>query len=342
MFHAAGHDFSQSPLNVYWEVTLACDLACRHCRAEAICEAPAGELTTREGIALLDEIARFEPRPNLVITGGDPLKRADLPTLIQAAVERGLSVAVTPSATPRLTEEAVRSLKHLGVQAMGLSLDGSTRERHDAIRGVDGCFARTIEAARWARQNDLLLQVNTLVSRQTLDDLPDVYQRVAACDATRWSLFFLVEVGRGTDLESVSPAEAEEVLEWLTKLAPRAPMMLATTEAPFYRRVLAQHRALGSTRRGVRDGHGVVFVSSRGDVCPAGFLPLAAGNVRQTSIVDLYQSSPLFQRLHDASSFSGRCGICDFRSVCGGSRSRAFAATGDPFASDPACAYEPR
>jgi len=354
--HATPRDYRLVPLNVYWEVTNACALACKHCRAMAVPTPPPGELTTAEGIALLRSLRDFgDPLPNLVFTGGDPLARPDLLELVDEAVSLGLSVAVTPSATPRLTRDVLVDLRAHGVTAFGTSLDASTAARHDGIRGVAGCFDKTLEAARWIAELGVPLQVNTLVAEETKDDLPAVAELLKTIGIARWSLFFLISVGRGTGLAPVSAEAAEEILGWLAESAPGLPFVVSTTEAPFYRRVLlARARASGALGGGassaraiapsgaVRDGHGVVFVSSRGDVCPSGFLPVSAGNVRERSLVDIYRSSDLFRRLHDASGFAGRCGICEFRGVCGGSRARAFAATGSAFESDPACIYEPR
>lgn len=349
--HSIARDYRVTPLNVYWEVTNACALACKHCRAMAVPTPPPGELSTEEGLAFLRSLQGFgDPLPNLVFTGGDPLLRPDLHELVDEAVRLGLSVAVTPSATPRLTREAMRELVAHGVTAFGTSLDASTAERHDAIRGVQGCFEKTIAAARWASELGVPLQVNTLVTRETEADLPAVAELLKTLGIARWSLFFLISVGRGAGLEPVSASEAERILGWLADSASSFPFVVSTTEAPFYRRILlTRARALGASPSAraaapsgaVRDGHGVVFVSSRGEVCPSGFLPTAAGNVRERSLVDIYRGSEMFLRLHEASSFEGRCGVCEHRGVCGGSRARAYAATGSAFESDPACVFEP-
>jgi radical SAM protein with 4Fe4S-binding SPASM domain len=339
-------NFDRAPLRVYWEVTRACDLACRHCRAEAVGRRHPEELTTVEGLHLLERLAAFGgPRPRLVLTGGDPLKRPDLWVLIAAAWALELPVSVAPSATPLLQPMDVRCLKEAGVEAISLSLDGSTPARHDAVRGVGGTFERTLEAACAARQAGLPFQINTLVAAETLDDLPAIHLLASELGAARWSLFFLVSVGRATVLEQIGPAEAEDVMRWLVELADRGSgPVVATTEAPQFRRVLLQRhrrdaRAHGA---GVRDGNGIMFISHTGEVQPSGFLPVSAGNVRTDDVVAIYRDSPLFHRLRRPAFFTGRCGRCEFHSVCGGSRARAYAASGDPFAEDPLCPYEPR
>jgi radical SAM protein len=351
---SGGHAYSRNPMLVYWETTQACALACRHCRAEASLAPQAGELTHAEGMTLLRQIAGFTPPlPHLVFTGGDPLMRADIYELIDEAHRLGLSVSITPSVTPALTGETLEKLKLHGISSVGLSLDGSTAERHEAVRGVTGCFNWTMQALEDAARLGLPVQVNTLVSEQTLADLPHMYELLKTSAIMRWSLFFLVSVGRGKMLNPISPEQAEQCMEWVFDLSQIAPFDLKTTEAPAYRRVaLTRMRELGwplsrvretGVYRGfsIRDGHGIVFVSNQGHIYPAGFLPLAAGNVRRDHLVDVYRNSLIFRALHKPEIFKGKCGRCEYRALCGGSRARGFAATGDPLASDPLCAYEP-
>jgi AdoMet-dependent heme synthase len=338
--------FDRAPLRVYWEITRACDLACRHCRAEAVPDADPQELTTQQALALLDSIAAFggpdDVRPHLVLTGGDPLKRTDLFDLITAARHRGLKVSVSPSATPLLTLAEIAKLRRWGVEAISLSLDGSTAERHDAFRGVAGTFERTLAAGRAALVVGLPVQVNTLVAGETLTDLPEIYGRVREISAARWSLFFLVTVGRGTALQPLSPAEADSLMRWAATLTRRGKTIVTTTEAPHFRRVMREREGRGKGHAGgVRDGNGILFISHTGDVTPAGFLPMVVGNVKHDDLVTLYREAPLFRALRAPDGFGGRCGRCDLRWECGGSRARALAATGDPLAEDPLCSYIP-
>jgi radical SAM protein len=342
-------------MNIYWEMTQACGLACRHCRAEAISTPHPDELTHAESIDLLQQIASFgDPLPHLILTGGDPLRRADLYELIDEAHRLGLTISVTPSATGDLTYDVLAKLKAHGVESLGLSLDGSTAARHEAVRGVEGCFDWTIRAAENAAKLGIPIQVNTLVAQETEDDLPAIYELLKSVTVMRWSLFFLIAVGRGKLLKPVSAERGEELMKWAFDLAQVSPFVVATTEAPSYRRVaLEQMRAKGWTRaqiaqtpvyRGfeIRDGHGIVFVSNTGEICPAGFLPLVTGNVRANKLTDVYRDSPVFREMHTPSHFKGKCGVCEYRTLCGGSRARAFAYTGDPLESDPFCAYEPK
>ena len=352
---AFGLDHGRNPMIVYWEMTQACGLACRHCRAEAVATPHPDQLTYEESRSLLRQIAAFDrPLPHLILTGGDPLERADLYELIDDARSLGIAVSITPSATDKLTFDAMAELKAHGIESFGLSLDGSNAARHEAVRGIAGCFDATIQAARDAAKLGVPIQVNTLVSAETIDDLPAIYELLKSLTVMRWSLFFLIEVGRGRVLQPISAERGEELMKWVFDLSQAAPFAIKTTEAPSYRRIaLNRMREQGMTAReieqtsvyrgfGIRDGHGIVFVSNQGDIYPAGFLPLAAGNVRTDSLQEVYRNSPIFQALHNPDRFRGRCGRCEYHGVCGGSRARAFAATGDPLASDPFCSYQPK
>jgi len=348
-------DFSRNPMLVYWEVTQACGLACKHCRAEAMPSSHPLELTTAEGRAFLTQLLAFgNPLPHVILTGGDPLSRKDIYSLIDFARKIGLEVSITPSATPQLTTAAISELKLRGIQSLGLSLDGSSAARHDAIRGIAGTFDRTMEAARQAGRVGLPIQVNTLVSRETVDDLPAIYELLKdSFPVMRWSLFFLISVGRGKALNEVSPEEGEKIMDWVLELVPTAPFAVKTTEAPSYRRIaIEKMRSSGITPSGIkstsvykgfriRDGHGIVFVSHLGDIYPSGFLPLGCGNVRKDSLAEVYRNSKTFRGLHSPEQFKGKCGECEFNHICGGSRARAFAHTGDELESDPFCPYLP-
>jgi radical SAM protein with 4Fe4S-binding SPASM domain len=339
--------FEHAPSRVYWELTRACDLACRHCRAEAAPDRASDELTTEECEPVLRQLATAgPPSPHVVFTGGDPLKRPDLVALVKYGAGLGLGISVAASATPAVTREAVAALKGAGISAMSLSLDGSSPARHDGIRGVHGCFGWTLVAAQRIVSAGIPLQINTLVSAETEPDLEDTAKVVARLGASRWSLFFLVPVGRGRTLRPLSARECETTLRWVAGRSGAWPFTVTTTEAPHYRRVLIETRAglSGSaTARGfgIRDGNGIMFIAANGDVSPSGFLPLVVGNVREGKATDIYRCAPAFLALRTPQMFHGRCGICGFRMVCGGSRARAYATTGDFMAEDPLCAYEP-
>lgn len=341
--------FDRAPFIVIWEVTRACALACVHCRADAISHRHPSELTTDEGRKLIDRVAAFgDPPPLFVLTGGDPLRRRDIVEFVRHGVRRGLSVALTPSGTAAVTRERLQEVRDAGLARLAVSLDGSTAEKHDAFRRVKGSHRYTMRIVEDAHTLELPLQINTTVCRATVDDLPRITEVVDAAGAVLWALFFLIPIGRATAAQALTAVEIEQVLEWTADLRDRVPFGIKTTEAPQYHRVLAGRTAGGEVRsderapRAVTDGNGFLFVDHRGTICPSGFLPLAAGNVRADDIVEVYRDHPLFRSLRDPTLLGGRCGRCEYRARCGGSRARAYAATTDPLAEDPGCAHEPR
>ncbi|MBX3171152.1 MAG: TIGR04053 family radical SAM/SPASM domain-containing protein [Candidatus Eremiobacteraeota bacterium] len=370
---------SDRPFLVIWEVTQACDLACSHCRASAMPEAHPLTLNGQQGRSLIEQVRDFgPPYPLLVFTGGDPFKRTDLLELVGYARSLGLSPAISPSATPLLTRERLEALRDAGARVASLSLDGSTAEVHDSFRGVAGTFERTLEGCATVRDLGMKLQINSTVSRHNMHDLPELAALVYRQRVMTWSVFFLVATGRAQSDQALSPAELEAVMHWLAEVSSRIP--LKTTEGHHYKRVLLMRRTLQAhgyqaetyfqlhplqqqlqqkwrelcrdqdiqprpaARRlpmHINSGDGFVFVSHLGEVFPSGFLPLRAGNVKTQSLVDVYRNSPLFGSLRDPDRLKGRCGSCEFRQICGGSRSRAFAMSGDELAEDPSCSYQP-
>lgn len=335
-------DTDERPFVLIWELTQACDLTCEHCRADAQPDRHPDELTTEEARSLLDQTAEFGEDQLVVFSGGDPLKRDDAVDLVEYGTDIGLSVTMTPSGTSSLTPEAVSDLADAGLRRMALSVDGASAKRHDAFRGEEGSFEETMAAAQAAANEGIPLQINTTVCRQTIADLPDIADLVADLGAVLWSVFFLVPVGRGAALDSLSPERAESVMEWLVEQRDEWPFGLKTTEAPHYRRVAVQQtEATPDRQMGITAGDGFAFVSHVGEMYPSGFLPESAGNVRDRSVTDIYRNADLFEDLRDEDALKGKCGACPYRNVCGGSRSRAYATTGDPLESDPLCSFVP-
>lgn len=370
-----GLNYDEAPFLAIWEVTQSCDLACKHCRAAAQPIAHPDQLTTAEGKALIDQIAAMHI-PIFVFTGGDPLKRPDLYELIRYCDEKGVKVAVTPSATPLLTREAIFKMKEAGVVRLGISLDGSSPEIHDAFRGLPGAWARTIQAVEWAGEAGLPIQVHTTISRHNVHDLDNLCALFEKLKIVMWNVFFLVPVGRGQLGDLLSGDDFEEVFGKIYELSSRVSFQIKTTEAMHYRRYLLQHNlqerkmshgqpgthpagiareyepgapeADAQTRtknwmtRRVNDGKGFLFVSHMGNVYPSGFLPIHAGNIREKSLADIYQNAPIFKALRDTGRLEGKCGACEYKEICGGSRARAYAVTGDPLAQEPCCIYQPK
>ncbi len=361
-------DYSQRPMLVFWEVTRACLLACHHCRASATAQALPGELTGDEGRDLIDQVAGFgRPYPILVLTGGDCLLRKDIFDLVEYANGKGVPVAMSPSVTPMLTDEAIEHMVTSGVKAASLSLDGAKAETHDGVRGIPGHFEKTIPAIKAMVASGLTVQINTTVMSRNLDELADIAAIVKETGAHIWEVFFLVHVGRGESTDSITPDEHEQVCHFLVD-ASHYGFIIRTVEGPFFRRVVVQRRESptavpsGAVYRelsmqlverlgppgekssahtaATRDGKGIVFVAHNGEVYPAGFLPLGLGSVRDLPLAEIYRDNPVLLSIRSM-EFGGRCGRCDFADLCGGSRARAYASTGDPLAEDPACAYQP-
>ncbi|MEN6603330.1 MAG: TIGR04053 family radical SAM/SPASM domain-containing protein [Bryobacteraceae bacterium] len=346
-------DFSEAPFLVIWETTQACDLACRHCRASAIPERHPLELDTAEARALLDGIKKDFGDPLMVFTGGDPLKRPDVFELLKHSVDAGLRTTITPSATPLLDDEAVERIQACGVSRMAVSLDGPDEASHDDFRQVAGSFARTIGALRHSARIGLETQINTTVTRYNRHRLEEIAALVEREKARLWSVFFLIVTGRAQAQYDLTAEEYEEVFDFLYRTSLRAPFDIKTTEAQHYRRYVAQMRKAmpigrsaapqgGIARQaGINDGKGFVFISHTGEIFPSGFLEISAGNVRSVSLAATYRDSSLFRTLRDSGQLEGKCGACEYRNLCGGSRSRAYALTGSFLASDPRCVYQP-
>lgn len=348
-------DFTRNPLMLYYEVTRSCDLVCKHCRAEAQDHALPDELTHEQSLALIHEAARFPRKPNMCFTGGDPLKRADVFELIQTAVAEGITCALTPSATPLATHEAFLKAKQAGVHAIGISLDGATPKTHDAFRGWEGSFARTLEMLAYARELNLPVQVNTSLCQRNFHELDQIAALLKDQGIAMWSVFFLVPVGRGTEEPRLAPEQYLVAFEKLYNYSKTMPYGVKTTEAPHYRRFVlergddplaaprAGHGGRGKAYAaplGITDGRGIMFIGHNGEIFPAGFLPLCCGKFPKDSIVETYQTHPTFKALQNPDRYKGVCGACDYRFKCGGSRARAFAVYGDPLAQEPDCLFE--
>ncbi|MFQ5857152.1 MAG: TIGR04053 family radical SAM/SPASM domain-containing protein [Anaerolineae bacterium] len=355
--HLGKLDFSQTPFLVIWEVTRACDLACVHCRAEAQDQRHPLELTTEEGFALLDEIRRFG-QPMFVFTGGDPLKRSDIFDLIAYAKQIGLHPGMSPSGTPLLNRENLQKAADAGIGTVSISIDAPTAETHDAFRRVPGSFDLSVRAARIVRELGLRLQINTTITGYNMGMLDDMAQLVTDLEAARWEVFYLVPTGRGEALERAPAQQYERVSHWLYDQTSKLDAHITAVEASFYRRVVLERMAeehgidplqvLAETRSGngrflpgMNSGNGFVFISHIGEIYPSGFLPMVAGNVRTDSLVDVYRNHPLFLDLRTPDKLQGRCGRCEYRIICAGSRARAYGVTGNYLAEDPFCVHQP-
>ena len=313
--------------------------------------------------------------PVFILSGGDPTKRPDLLDLVREGKRLGLRMGTIPAATPNLTAVTVRDLKEAGLDQMALSLDYPQADLHDGFRGIKGAFDKTLEAAKWAHQYGLPLQINTTLWAGSAPYLSEMAELVERLEAVFWEVFFLVPVGRGEVLDGIEARRCEELFATLYEVQKKSRFILKVTEAPHYRRYVAQREAQGQSARpsekqqdhtglvsmpemlrrsegpghtigfaphGVNAGKGFVFVSHVGEVYPSGFLPISAGNVRSESLAEIYRNSSLLRALRDPEALHGRCRRCEYRTICGGSRSRAYALTGDYLATDPWCGYQPQ
>ncbi|MEE9231316.1 MAG: TIGR04053 family radical SAM/SPASM domain-containing protein [Acidobacteriota bacterium] len=363
-------DYKKTPFVIIWETTQACDLSCRHCRASAQPNRHPRELTTVEGKDLLRQAAELGT-PVFVLSGGDPLKRPDLCELVRHGAGLDLRMATIPAATSLLTEDAVAGLKEAGLSQMALSLDFPRPQLHDMFRGVPGAYARTMMAVEWAHKHRLPVQINSTICGESAPYLAQLARLIQQLGIVFWEVFFLVPVGRGKSLQGLTPAQCENLFAILYRVQAGARFVVKVTEAPHYRRYVAMREwgesggnrvpgqpvrdlpsqllrsegpghTIGLASHGVNAGKGFLFISHTGEVYPSGFLPVSAGNIRGRSLRHIYRETELFRQLRKPELLKDACGRCEFKSICGGSRSRAFALTGDYLASDPWCAYEPK
>jgi radical SAM protein with 4Fe4S-binding SPASM domain len=338
-------DFSRAPIVVFWELTRACALACKHCRAQAQPSYHPLELSTEEALSTVDEIARFEPKPILVLTGGDPLMRRDVFDIASQGVAHGLRVSLSPSVTALCNPRNLHRAYEHGIRHISISLDGAGEQVHDEFRGVPGSHQRTLQAVADAHEAGLSVQINTTVCRSNAAELQSLADLVGGLGVAMWDLFFLVPTGRARLEDMLSPQEHEDVFLWLYDLQKTAPYRVKTTLGQPFRRVASQRAQEEgvpfATPPATNDGKGICFISHIGQICPSGFLPIVCGNVRIVSLVETYQTHPVFQALRDPLRLQGKCGVCPFNRLCGGCRARAYACSGDYLAAEPACPYVP-
>jgi radical SAM protein with 4Fe4S-binding SPASM domain len=336
---------SLAPRVVAWESTRACNFACVHCRAQAQKQADPNQLTTIDALKLMDQIAEL-CKPVLIISGGDPLQRNDIFEIASYASKLGLRVVMSPSGSG-ITPEVIEKMKASGVKMISLSLDGSNPRVHDTFRQVPGAFDLAMRNISLAKAGGMSFRVNTTVTKHNLDDLAAIQKLAVEVGAKEWDVFMLVPTGRGKVAMEITPGQYEETLQRVYQLSLVSPIPIKMTCAPMYIRVIAQeHKQTGKSAhsgggRGCMAGNGFCFISHVGDVFGCGFLPVAAGNVREKSFQDIYRQSPLFVQLRNHCLLTGKCGGCDFKDACGGCRARALSVHGSFLAEEPFCVYEP-
>ncbi|MBR4422851.1 MAG: heme b synthase [Mailhella sp.] len=338
---------------IAWEVTRSCNLACRHCRAEAHPEPYEGELTTAEAKALIDTFPRVG-EPIVIFTGGDPMMRPDIYELAAYAKDRGLRCVMSPNGT-LITPENARKIREAGIMRCSISIDAASAAQHDAFRGVPGAFDASMRGIELLKKEGVEFQINTTVTRSNLSSFKDIFHLCERIGAAAWHIFLLVPTGRGAGIqeEVISAREYEDVLHWFYDFRKTTSMHLKATCAPHYYRIMRQRAreegvtvnrenfGMDAMTRGCLGGTGFCFISHTGQLQPCGYLNLDCGSVRETPFPELWKHAPWFLRFRDQSQYEGKCGRCEYHKVCGGCRARAASMSGDPLAEEPLCLYQP-
>lgn len=338
---------------VAWETTRNCNLSCVHCRASATCGPYSGELDTQAAFTLLDQIAEVA-KPIIILTGGEPLLRDDIFDIAAYGTSKGMRMVMAPNGT-LVTREIAHKMADSGIRRISVSLDGATAESHDRFRGVKGAYEGALQGIKHAKAAGVEFQINTTITKTNLDQIPKILKLAESLGAVAHHIFLLVPTGRGKYIvdQEIDAQEYEETLNWFYDQHDKTSLQLKATCAPHYYRILRQRakaegksvtfetHGLDAVTRGCLAGTGFCFISHRGTVQPCGFLDLNCGNVTQNTFGEIWRQSEAFKNLRDFSKLKDKCGICNYRKVCGGCRARAYEATGDYMAPEPLCQYDP-
>jgi len=353
-------NYNEKPILIFWETTKACGLSCKHCRASAMEFPLPDELSYEESINFVKSIKNFgKPYPILVLTGGDVMRKYGINKIIETAEENNIPVSVSPAATPLLNDEAIDFFKNHKVLSMSLSLDGN-KETHDWLRGT-GIYDLTMNLIKKINNKKMKLQINTVVMKKNIMELPDVLKLLIDNNINTWEVFFLIQTGRAIYSHDLTPYEYEDVNHWLL-FATGYNMVIRTVESPIFRRIIdegnenyhgylydklvnkalkllgkPENKKLYLQSSNTRDGKGIIFVGNNGDVYPAGFLPFSLDNVKDNDIVNIYRNNETLIKLRKPENFEEPCRSCNWNDKCGGSRSRAYSYYHNIFAKDPAC-----
>ncbi|MBC8232571.1 radical SAM protein [bacterium] len=341
---------------VFWETTTGCNLECIHCRRlEASKELAKSDLTTEEALAFIDAVTAAY-KPIFVLSGGEPLMRPDIFEIASFAIEKGLTVALATNGT-LVSEEIAQKIKAVGIDRVSISLDGASAKTHDNFRKIDGAFERAMQGIAHLRTHDVPFQINVTVAKHNVDELPDLYDLSLRIDAVALHLFMLVPVGCGVEIADemmLSPERQEEVLNWLYDISREEKLQVKSTCAPQYYRIIRQRakaegitlsfqtHGMAAVTKGCLAGTGVCFVSHKGEVFPCGYLPVTAGNIRSEPFSEIWERAEVFKELRNPELLKGKCGLCEYKKVCGGCRARAFAQFGDFLDEEPYCIYQPK
>ena len=351
------HKPGKSPSNmlrlVAWEVTRRCNLSCKHCRAVAEDHPYENELDTEASFKLLDQI-REVGQPIIILTGGEPLLRDDIFDIASYGTKIGLRMVMAPNGT-LITKENAKKMKESGIKRISVSLDGSTPESHDNFRGLKNAYVNSLKGIAIAKQAGIEFQINTVITKTNLDEIPKILSLAEKLGAVAHHIFLLVPTGRGKYIvdSEINAKEYEETLNWFYDQQKKTKLQLKATCAPHYYRILRQRakedgekitfktHGLDAVTRGCLAGTGFCFVSHTGRVQTCGFLDVKCGDITQQSFKHVWENSEVFNKLRNFKNLEDKCGICEYKSVCGGCRARAYEATGNYLAPEPLCSYQP-
>jgi len=344
------------PEIIAWEITRNCNLKCLHCRASASQGPYAGELSTRECFDVIDDILATGAHI-LILTGGEPLLRDDIFQIASYATGNGLRTVMAPNGT-LLSPEMAAKIKAAGISRISISIDFPAADLHDAFRGESGAFIGALSGMKNARDAGIEVQINSTITKMNADYLPQLIQLAVDQKAVAFHPFMLVPTGRGKDLkeQELSPEDYEKTLNWIYDLQQQNPgIFFKPTDVPHYFRIIRQREKaepavsahihpgrMERMTRGCLGGISFCFISHTGDVQPCGYFDMKAGNVKEKPLGEIWESSRLFRELRDFNLLKGKCGLCEFKEICGGCRARAYEATGDYLAEEPYCVYRPK
>ena len=344
------------PRWIAWEITRRCNLRCVHCRSSSELEVKAHpDFTIEEAFRIIDDIAGYA-KPVIVLSGGEPLMRKDVFEIARYGTGKELRMCLATNGT-LVTEEVCKKIKDSGIKIVSLSLDGSSEAVHDDFRNQKGAFDGTIQAANLFKQNGIEFIINSSFTKRNQEEIPKVYNLAKELGATAWYMFMIVPTGRGEEImnELISKEDYEDILEWHYQMEKEEKNLLVRpTCAPhYYRIVLQKAKEEGSKferrtlkfstggSKGCIAGQLIALIDVDGNVLPCSYFPKPAGNILEQSFKDIWENSELFRELRDFKKYKGKCGSCEYITVCGGCRARAYALHGDYLEEEPFCGYTP-
>ncbi|MBS1232545.1 MAG: Radical domain protein [Nitrospirae bacterium] len=345
-----------TPKWIAWEITRRCNLRCVHCRSSSETEVKAHpDFPTEEAFRVIDDINSYA-KPVIVLSGGEPLMRNDVFEIAQYGTDKGLRMCLATNGT-LVNDEVCRKIKDSGIRIVSLSLDGSEERVHDDFRGQQNAFAGTIRAAGLFRKHGIEFIINSSFTKRNQEEIPKVYALAKKLGATAWYMFMIVPTGRGEEImnELISKEDYEEILNWHYQMEKdEKDILVRPTCAPhYYRIVLQKSKEEGSKferrtlkfstggSKGCIAGQVIALIDVDGNVLPCSYFPKPAGNIRTQSFKDIWENSSLFKELRDFKKYKGKCGSCEYVTVCGGCRARAYAVNGDYLEEEPFCGYKP-